>query len=206
MHPITRRLVAVTVSVASIMVLAACGTTDVTKGRLEKSVAPTFANLYVHQANILGHAGVTVASTAATATCDRGGPKVADKGPGADWICMIHFTDDTRAAQDGKFELQVNANSCYAAGGPSKLIGLTTITDTNGRDVPNPVFEFDACFDPAVKPTGDSRGVAPRCALRRSTLLRAPREGYGAPRTSAVAHVWRTMFSSVMSISNPNSR
>lgn len=32
--------------------------------------------------------------------------------------------------------------------GPSKLIGLATITDRQGKDVPKPVFEFDGCFDP----------------------------------------------------------
>ena len=61
---------------------------------------------------------------------------------------MIHFTDDTQTPQDGKFELQVKSNSCYTAGGPSKLVGLAVITDTHGADVPNPVFEFDGCFDP----------------------------------------------------------
>lgn len=128
--------------------LVSCGTTDVTRARVENALAPTFANLYVQQAAILGHPGVTVGSTAATATCDRGGPKVADEGPGADWICMIHFTDETGTAQDGKFELQIKANSCYAATGPSKLLGPVMITDTDGKDVPNPVFEFDGCFNP----------------------------------------------------------
>jgi hypothetical protein len=121
---------------------------DVTKTRLERSLAPTFANLYVQQAAILRKPGVTVAGTAASAHCDRGGPKVADVGPGADWICMVTFRDDTHHVQTGKFELQVKADSTYVAGGPSKLIGLATITDKTGKDVPNPVFEFDGAFDP----------------------------------------------------------
>jgi hypothetical protein len=56
----------------------------------------------------------------------------------------------------GKFELNVHSNDCYTAGGPSKLVGLITITDTHGKDVDNPVFEFDSCFDPnsSNKPTG----------------------------------------------------
>jgi len=28
----------------------------------------------------------------------------------------------------------------------SKLVGLLTITDKNGKDVSNPAFEFDGCF------------------------------------------------------------
>ncbi len=148
MKPTLRTLIGAAGCLASVALFAGCGTTDITKTRVENAIAPTFANLYVQQATILGHPGVTVASTAASANCDRGGPKVADKGPGADWICMIHFIDDTHTAQDGKFELQIKANSCYTAGGPSKLVGLVTITDTHGHDVPNPVFEFDGCFDP----------------------------------------------------------
>jgi hypothetical protein len=147
-NPILKRLIASAVPLASVIALASCGTTDVTRPRIQDALAPTFANLYVQQAAILGHTGVTVASTDAYAWCDRGGPKIADHGPGADWICMIHFIDNTHTEQAGKFEVQVKSNSCYTAGGPSKLIGLATITDTHGVDVPNPVFEFDGCFDP----------------------------------------------------------
>ena len=148
MNPIAKRVLAPIAALASIALLSSCGTTDITRARVENALTPTFANLYVQQAAILGHAGITIASTTASATCDRGGPKVADKGPGADWICMIHFTDETHTAQNGKFELQIKANSCYAATGPSRLLGPVMITDTHGNDVPNPVFEFDGCFDP----------------------------------------------------------
>jgi hypothetical protein len=56
----------------------------------------------------------------------------------------------------GKFELNVHSNDCYTAGGPSKLVGLFTITDLRGRSVPNPVFEWDTCFNPngSNRPTG----------------------------------------------------
>jgi hypothetical protein len=133
----------------ALVALAGCGsTTDVTKPRLEGAVTPAFVNLYIQQAGILGIPNITTASIDPQTSCDRGGPKIADKGAGADWICMIHFTDNTGAPQDGKFEVQVKSNSCYTAGGPSKIIGLATITDPNGNDVPNPVFEWDGCFDP----------------------------------------------------------
>jgi hypothetical protein len=35
------------------------------------------------------------------------------------------------------------------AGGPSKIIGRATITETHGKDTPNPVFEFDGAIDPS---------------------------------------------------------
>jgi hypothetical protein len=136
------------VLVAALWALASAGSPDVTKVRLEQSLAPTFANLYVQRAAILGEPGITVNSINASAKCDRGGPKIADVGPGADWICMVTFHDDHDKTQTGKFELHAKADSTYVAGGPSKLIGLATLTNTKGTDVPNPVFEFDAAFNP----------------------------------------------------------
>jgi hypothetical protein len=148
-HHVLRRSCAAALVLGAAASLSACGSSDVTRPRLEASLAPTFANLFVlQQTDILGHPGVTAASVAAQATCDKGGPEVADRGPGADWICQITYNDETHTAQQGKFEVQAKSNSCYTAAGPSKLIGLVTITDTHGNDVPNPVFEFDGCFNP----------------------------------------------------------
>jgi hypothetical protein len=138
--------------------LSACGGTDVTRARLERNLPQTFANLYVQQAQVLGHQGITVASLHAQAQCDKGGPKLADHGPGADWICLMRWNDPNVPLPDasGKFELNVHSNDCYTAGGPSKLVGSITITDKHGNDVDNPVFEFDSCFNPNAtnKPTG----------------------------------------------------
>ena len=142
------RLIAILAAGTALVGLSACGGSDVTRARLERNLPQTFSNLYVQQAAILGHTGITVASITAKASCDKGGPKVADVGPGANWICMISFNDQNHAKQTGKFELQVKADSTYVAGGPSKLIGVATITDKTGKDVPDPVFEFDGAFDP----------------------------------------------------------
>jgi hypothetical protein len=152
MKPLRTRVLAPAVAVLAVAgVFAATagrGGEDITAARLERAIAPTFANLYVQRAAILGESGVTVASIGASASCDRGGPKVADVGPGPNWICTISFTDDQGQHQDGKFEVQAKADATYVAGGPSKLIGQATITDRSGKDVPNPVFEFDGAFDP----------------------------------------------------------
>jgi hypothetical protein len=47
----------------------------------------------------------------------------------------------------------VHSNDCFTASGPSKLTGFLTITDTHGKDVTNPLFEFDGCFDPSTDNT-----------------------------------------------------
>ncbi len=158
---IAARAAAVLIAGATIAGLSACGGSDINRGRLEHSLPHAFANRYVAQAKLLGHTGVTVSSLRARATCDKGGPKVADHGPGADWNCYMSWNDPNVPLPDGtgRFELNVHSNDCYTAGGPTKIVGLITITDTRGDDVPNPVFEFDTCFDPQspdlpVKPAG----------------------------------------------------
>jgi hypothetical protein len=156
-----RRLLPVVLLAIVVAALSACGGTggsSVTRARLERSLPVTFSNLYVQQAAILGHKGITVQNLHAKAQCDKGGPKAPDHGPGSDWICLMTWHDPNVSMADGpgKFELNVHSNDCYTAGGPSKLIGLITITDTHGNDVDNPVFEFDSCFDPngSNAPTG----------------------------------------------------
>jgi hypothetical protein len=152
------RLALLAAAAVALLALSACGGSDVTRARLERNLPKTFANLYVQQAQLLGHKGITAASLHAKAQCDKGGPKTADPGPGADWICLMKWNDPNVPLPDGsgKFELNVHSNDCYTAGGPSKLVGLITITDKHGNDVDNPVFEFDSCFDPNAtnKPAG----------------------------------------------------
>jgi len=109
--------------------------------------------VYANQARLLGRKGVTPGSLHAKAMCDKHGPDVADVGPGGDWICLMSWQDPNVPMPSegyGKFELNVHSNDCYTAGGPSKLTGFLTITDKHGREVTNPAFEFDGCFDPAT--------------------------------------------------------
>jgi hypothetical protein len=143
-----RTAVAVLAVLLVALALLLVGKPDVTKTRVENSLTPAFSNLYVQQQQILGHPGVTTAAMKTTSSCDRGGPNVADVGAGPDWICLVDFVDNTGAPQEGKFELQIHANSCYTAGAPAKLLGSFTITDPTGADVPNPVNAFDVCFNP----------------------------------------------------------
>ena len=127
---------------------SACGSPDVTKARLDHALAPAFDNVYAARSRILGE-NVTPGEVSAVVDCDRGGPKVEDVGPGADWLCKLTFTDDQGLLQDSKLELQVRANSTYVAGASTKLVGPVMITDARtGKQVVNPAFEFDGAFDP----------------------------------------------------------
>jgi len=167
----SRNLIRLLVAVVAVAVLAAFNTAGsssaVTRPRLERSLPLSFANQYLRQARILGHTGISVGSLHPRAQCDKGGPKVADLGVGADWICFMTWKDPNVPIPDGsaKFELNVHSNNCYTATGPTKLIGLRTITDTHGAFVDNPVFEFDTCFDPASSNTA-TRVIFPPASLK----------------------------------------
>ena len=142
---------AVVAAIASVAVAVGGGST-VTRARLERSLPVVFSHLYVDQAHLLGRNDVTFGSLHAKAMCDKHGPKVADVGPGGDWVCLMSWKDPNVPMPSegyGKFEVNVHSNDCYTAGGPTKLTGYLTITDARGREVTNPLFEFDGCFDPA---------------------------------------------------------
>jgi hypothetical protein len=163
---------------AVLIALGSSSKSDVTKARLERSLPATFSNLYVQQAKLLGHNGISGRSLHAKASCDKGGPNVADRGTGSDWICMMAWSDPNVPLPDGaaKFELNVHGNDCYTAGGPSKFVGTLTITDAQGHDVPNPIFEFDGCFDPkgSNAPTGVDFAKPASSSLTPSQQAAAP--------------------------------
>ena len=127
----------------------------------------------------LGHKDVTPASLHAQAMCDKGGAVEADIGPGSNWNCLVSWTDPNVPMPPegyGKFELDVHSNGCYTAGGPSKLVGFQTITDTEGDEVNNPVYEFDGCFDPNGDntPTGNEFPSLLNVTIDRAAARRRP--------------------------------
>ena len=161
----------------------------VSRARLERSLPQTFANLYIEQAKLLGHQDITVQSLHAHAACDKGGPKVPDHGPGADWTCLMSWNDPNVPLPDGtgKFELNVHSNNCYTASSPTKLVGLLTITDTHGDDVPNPVFEFDGCFDPHSSNARIAPQGTPATLKLPSGQITADKTGHVAPQFTCSA-------------------
>ena len=152
-----RRIISIALAVM-VAILALGGTvvvrgdaSSVTRARVERSLPVVFANRYAEQAQLLGRDVIIPASLHARAMCDKHGPDVADVGPGGDWVCLMSWTDSEvpmPAEGHGTFELNVHSNDCYTATGPTKLTGFLMITDTEGKEVTNPVFEFDGCFDP----------------------------------------------------------
>ena len=61
-------------------------------------------------------------------------------------------------------------HDCCTAGGPSKLTGFLTSTDTRGKEVTNPLFEFDGCFDPGSDNTATGVFYPSLFAVTSTTL------------------------------------
>jgi hypothetical protein len=126
-----------------------CGSSGITGGRLDRAVAPTFANLYVLQQSLRGRK-VAAASLNSRAACTRGDAATADSGAGNDWTCTVTwFNTGPNIAVTASYQVHVQTNGCYTADGdgPADLNGQQLITAADGASVTNPLWEFDGCFD-----------------------------------------------------------
>jgi hypothetical protein len=130
--------------VTVVLALAGCGGPDITSGRVDDAMGPTFAHLYQHQQDLLGKA--VPATPEASANCHRSGQGAAATGAGDDWICVVLLQVGVPVAQY-TYELNVQANGCYTADGPPALVGNKTLTTPAGTKRVNPLFAFDGCFD-----------------------------------------------------------
>jgi hypothetical protein len=120
---------------------------DLSAGRLQSSIAGTFANLFVDQQTLLGRPGLSAEAVTATTSCARHGSSSPGRGAGDDWTCVVqwHGAGALRAAV---YDVLLRTNGCYTATGPPTAVGPAMLTTTSGRLQPNPIHEFDGCFTP----------------------------------------------------------
>jgi ABC-2 type transport system permease protein len=123
--------------------------TGIEKGKLERSLATEFAHLYVLQTQELHRRPVTEAQLAANASCDKGGSRVEDHGPGNDWRCVVtwHLPGAT-ATGSAIYQLDVAAEGRYVADGdgPKEVNGSFQVRTATG-DAPNPLWQLDGYVD-----------------------------------------------------------
>jgi hypothetical protein len=127
----------------------ACGSTGITAKRVDDSIAPTFANLYVLQQAQSGNT-VGVSTLHPAATCARGDQSTPDRGAGEDWICQLQWDRPGSAGPIvATYSVHVRTNGCYTAegDGPADVNGSPSITTHTGDVVVNPLYKFDGCFD-----------------------------------------------------------
>ncbi|MFE9689652.1 ABC transporter permease [Micromonospora sp. NPDC005806] len=136
-------LVAVTVAV----VAAATPATGsgIEQDKVQGSVATAFAHLYRMQTRQLNRPDVTEVQLKATATCNKGGGKLAAQGPGNDWRCVVSWhLPDVEAAGTAIYQLDVTADGRFVADGdgPKEVNGYFLVRTPTG-DAPNPLWQFD---------------------------------------------------------------
>nr|WP_296067451.1 ABC transporter permease [uncultured Actinoplanes sp.] len=113
--------------------------------RVQRSVATAFAHLYRVQTAQLNRPAVTEAQLHATATCTKGGGKLAADGPGNDWRCVVSWhLPGIEAAGSAIYQLDVFADGRYMADGdgPKEVNGYFLVRTPAG-DAPNPLWQFD---------------------------------------------------------------
>ena len=117
--------------------------------KLENSLATAYAHLYRQQSRELHRPDVSEAQLRTSASCDKGGPLVEDRGPGNDWRCVVswHIPDAT-ATGSAIYQLDVTADGRYVADGdgPQQVNGFFQVRTATG-DAPNPLWQFDGSVD-----------------------------------------------------------
>lgn len=137
------------VSVAVIAGTTSASGSGIDKVKLDQSLATAYAHLYRMQTRELHRPAVTEAQLQTSATCDKGGPLVADTGPGNDWRCVVTWhLPGSAAIGQAIYQLDVNPQGRYVADGdgPQMVNGFFQVHTAAG-DVPNPLWQFDGSID-----------------------------------------------------------
>jgi ABC-2 type transport system permease protein len=119
------------------------------RAKLDGSLATAFAHLYRMQTGELHRPAVTEAQLRSSAACDKGGPLVADSGPGNDWRCVVKWRlPGSAAVGSAIYQLDVNPDGRYVADGdgPQEVNGFFQVHTSTG-DAPNPLWQFDGLID-----------------------------------------------------------
>lgn len=142
------KLAAAALTAAVLLGAAGCSGDGITRPKLERSLGPTFSNLYADQQALLGRTPVVAASVTRFARCTRGLTSEHDRGAGPDWTCVVRFPSPDGHVEPITYEVDMRPDGCYAAQGPALVVGQQQLTDPSGRRRTNPLYAFNGCFDP----------------------------------------------------------
>jgi ABC-2 type transport system permease protein len=127
-----------------------CGSGGITPERLQDSLSRAFSNLYVLQQVEQGNPKPDARSLDTKSACQKGVPGDPQQGPGSDWTCDVTFLVAGPATPvTAIYQLNVQANGCYAADGdgPASVNGSRTVTGPGYQQVHNPLWLIDGCFN-----------------------------------------------------------
>jgi hypothetical protein len=125
-----------------------CGPSPITSARIERAIAPTFANLVHVELLRVGLRAVSAADITVIASCRKQGPPEVISGSG-DWMCTLVWYGPNRASLRDTYDLSVGTDGCYTATveGAEAQLGGPIITLPDGRNVRNLLYTFEGCFD-----------------------------------------------------------
>jgi ABC-2 type transport system permease protein len=136
-------------TVAVITVATPAAGPGIDRAKADRSLATSFAHLYRMQTSELHRRDVTEAQLRARAACDKGGPRVEDRGAGNDWRCVVtwHLPGST-ATGSAVYQLDLTPDGRYVADGdgPQDVNGFFQVRTPAG-DAPNPLWQFDGSVD-----------------------------------------------------------
>jgi ABC-2 type transport system permease protein len=133
-------------------VAAATGTvsgTGIDQAKIQRSVATAFGHLYVLQQAQMRQPAVTEAQLQTSAVCGKSEGLGAQAGPGNDWRCtVLWIVPGDNVTASAIYQLDVTPNGRYIADGdgPVQVNGYFLIV-TDGKAVPNPLWQFDGNVD-----------------------------------------------------------
>jgi hypothetical protein len=135
-------------TVAATIGVHGCGPSPITSVRLDRAIAPTFANLVHLQLSRIGLSTVAASAITVRASCRKAVAGSGATGAG-DWVCALDWYGPNRRALRDTYDLSVGTDGCYAAtieGGEATL-GGPTIATSDARTVRNLLYAFEGCFD-----------------------------------------------------------
>ncbi|CAN5573414.1 ABC transporter permease [soil metagenome] len=139
----------VVVTVLAVAAVSPSRGSGIDRGRVEASLSTAYAHLYRLQTEQLHRPSVTDAALRASSSCDKGGSRVVDRGPGNDWRCIVSWRlPGSTAVGSATYQLDVTAEGRYVADGdgPKEVNGSFTVRTSSG-DAPNPLWQFDGYVD-----------------------------------------------------------
>jgi hypothetical protein len=128
------------------LALAVTTSSRLSAEKLQTSLNTAFSHLYLRQQAQLGRGGLHSADLSADATCHRLSSSSPTAGAGDDWSCVEQWVGPYGVLQVAQYDVKLRTNGCFTATGPPAVVGRPIMTDTSGRAVLNPVYEFDGCI------------------------------------------------------------
>jgi hypothetical protein len=134
--------------VAVAVSITGCGGSPITSRRIERDVAPTFANLVHLELERVGLPSVPAARLAVKSGCRKLLPQTGLTGAG-DWVCTLVWSGPNGVPLTDTYDVVVSTNGCYTATveGAEAALGGPIVPGPDGRPTRNLLYAFEGCFD-----------------------------------------------------------